>query len=51
MLGMPIKNNIEDPLVTEISQDEALYQEFQAWKGHNELAEKVKALREREGKQ
>ena len=51
MLGMPIKSNIEDPLVTEISQDEALYQEFQAWKGHNELAEKVKDLREREGKQ
>ena len=49
MLGMPIKNNIEDPLVAEISQDEALYQEFQAWKGHNELAEKVKDLREREG--
>ena len=51
MLGMPIKNNIEDPLVAEIGQDEALYQEFQAWKGHNELAEKVKALRDQEGKQ
>ena len=51
MLGMPIKNNIEDPLVAEISNEEALYQEFQAWKGHNELAEKVKDLREREGKQ
>ena len=51
MLGMPIKNNIEDPLVAEISQEEALYQEFQAWKGHNELAEKVKNLREREGQQ
>ena len=51
MLGMPIKSNIEDPLVTEISQDEALYQEFQAWKGHNELEEKVKDLREREEKQ
>ena len=48
MLGMPIKNNIEDPLVAEISKEEALYQEFQAWKGHNELAEKVKDLRERE---
>ena len=49
MLGMPIKSNIGDPLVEQISQDEALYQEFQAWKGHNELAEKVKDLREREG--
>ena len=49
MLGMPIKNNIEDPLVAEISKEETLYQEFQAWKGHNELAEKVKELREREG--
>ena len=48
MLGMPIKSNIEDPLVAGISQEEALYQEFQAWKGHNELAEKVKDLRERE---
>ena len=48
MLGMPIKSNIGDPLTEEISQDEALYQEFQAWKGHNELAEKVKELRERE---
>jgi hypothetical protein len=51
MLGMPIKSNIENPLVEEISQDAALYQEFQAWKGHNELAEKVKDLREREEKQ
>ena len=51
MLGMPIKNNIEDPLVAEIGEDEALYQEFQAWKGHNELAEKIKDLREREGQQ
>ena len=51
MLGMPIKNNIEDPLVAEISKEEALYQEFQAWKGHNELAEKVKDLREREGRE
>ena len=48
MLGMPIKSNIEDPLVAGISSDEVLYQEFQAWKGHNELAEKIKALRERE---
>ena len=46
MLGMPIKDNIEDALVKEISQDEALYQEFQAWKGHNELAKKVLELRE-----
>ena len=51
MLGMPIKGNIEDPLIAEIGDDEALYQEFQAWKGHNELAEKIKALREREEKQ
>ena len=49
MLGMPIKSNIEDPLVNQISNEEALYQEFQAWKGHNELSEKVKELREREG--
>ena len=48
MLGMPIKDNIEDRLVKEISQDEALYQEFQAWKGHNELAKKVLELREKE---
>ena len=48
MLGMPIKSNIEDPLVNQISNEEALYQEFQAWKGHNELAEKIKDLRERE---
>ena len=47
MLGMPIKDNIEDALVKEISQDEALYQEFQAWKGHNDLAKKVIELRER----
>ena len=51
MLGMPIESNIANSLVEEISQDEALYQEFQAWKGHNELAEKVKDLREREEKQ
>ena len=51
MLGMPIKANIENPLVDEIGQDEALYQEFQAWKGHSELAEKVKDLREQEEKQ
>lgn len=51
MLGMPIKSNIEEPLVAEISQDEALYQEFQAWKGHNELSEKVKELREQEGQE
>ncbi len=48
MLGMPIKSNIEDPLVKQISNEAALYQEFQAWKGHNELAEKIKDLRERE---
>ena len=48
MLGMPIKDNIEDALVKEISQDEALYQEFQAWKGHNELAKKVLELRGKE---
>ncbi len=47
MLGMPIKDNIEDALVKEISQDEALYQEFQAWKGHNDLAKKVIEFRER----
>ena len=47
MLGMPIKDNIEDVLIKEISQDEALYQEFQAWKGHNDLAKKVLELRER----
>ena len=46
MLGMPIKDNIENPLIKEISQDEALYQEFQAWKGHNELSKKVLELRE-----
>ncbi len=46
MLGMPIKENIENPLIKEISQDEALYQEFQAWKGHNDLAKKVQELRE-----
>ena len=46
MLGMPIKDNIEDPLVKEISQDEALYQEFQAWKGRNDLAKKVLEFRE-----
>ena len=46
MLGMPIKDNIEDPLVKEISQDEALYQEFQAWKGPNNLAKKVLEFRE-----
>ena len=47
MLGLPIKDNIEDALVKEIGQDEALYQEFQAWKGHNDLATKVLELRER----
>ncbi len=47
MLGMSIKDNIEDVLVKEIGQDEALYQEFQAWKGHNDLAKKVLELRER----
>ena len=45
MLGMPIKDNIEDLLIKEISQDEALYQEFQAWKGHNDLGKKVLKLR------
>ena len=48
LLAMPIKANLEDPLTKEISRDEALYQEFQAWKGHNELSKKVKELRERE---
>jgi hypothetical protein len=48
MLGMPIKDNIEDPLIKEISQDEALYQEFQAWKGHNELEKKIQELRGRQ---
>ena len=46
MLGMPIKDNIENPIAKEISQDEALYQEFQAWKGHNDLAKKIQELRE-----
>jgi len=50
MLGMPIKSNIESPIVEEIDQDEPLYQEFQAWKGTNELAEKIKFLHERKGK-
>ena len=51
MLGMPIKSNIETPIVTAIDQDETLYQEFQAWKGSNELAEKIKYLHERDGQQ
>ena len=51
MLGMPIKSNIETPIVAAIDQDETLYQEFQAWKGSNELAEKIKYLHEREGQQ
>ena len=51
MLGMPIKANLEEPLVKEISRGEALYQEFQAWKGHNELSKKVELLRERETQQ
>ena len=51
MLGMPIKSNIESPIVEEIDQDEPLYQEFQAWKGTNALAEKIKFLHERKGKQ
>jgi hypothetical protein len=51
MLGMSVKSNIGDKLVEEISDDEALLQEFQAWKGHNELAEKIEELRERKGKQ
>ena len=51
MLGMPIKSNIESPIIEEIDQDESLYQEFQAWKGTNELAEKIKFLHERKGKQ
>ena len=45
LLAMPIKANLDDPLVKEISQDEALYQEFQAWKGHNDLTKKIKELR------
>ena len=51
MLGMPIKSNIGDSLVAIISQDEALYQEFQAWKGPNGLAEKINDLREHEQQQ
>ena len=51
MLGMPIKSNIETPIVAAIDQDETLYQEFQAWKGSNELAEKIKYLHERDGQQ
>lgn len=51
MLGMPIKSNIETPIVAVIDQDETLYHEFQAWKGSNELAEKIKYLHEREGQQ
>lgn len=51
MLGMPIKSNIESPIVAAIGEDETLYQEFQAWKGSNELAEKIKYLYERGGQQ
>lgn len=51
MLGMPIKSNIENPLVAEIGEDETLYQEFQAWQGPNGLAEKINDLREPEGQQ
>ena len=40
MLGMPIKDNIEDALVKEISQDEALYQEFQAWERAQRIGKK-----------
>ena len=51
MLGMPIKDNIEDAVIKEINQDETLYQEFQAWKGSNGLAEKISDLGEWEGQQ
>ena len=51
MLGMPIKDNIEDALIKEIDQDETLYQEFQAWKGSNGLAEKISDLGEWKGQQ
>ena len=51
MLGMPIKSNIEDPIVAEIGQDEALVQEFQAWRGPSGLAEKISHLRDQEGQQ
>lgn len=51
MLGMPIKDNIEDALIKEINQDETLYQEFRAWKGSNGLAEKISDLGEWEGQQ
>ena len=46
MLGMPIKGNIEDPIVEEIGQDEILVQEFQSWRGPSGLAEKISNLRE-----
>lgn len=46
MLGMPIKGNIEDPIVEEIGQDEVLVQEFQSWRGPSGLAEKISNLRE-----
>ena len=48
MLGMPIKDNIEDGVINEINQDETLYQEYQAWAGPNGLAEKVSSLRDQE---
>ena len=51
MLGMPIKSNIGDPIVAQIGQDEALYQEYQAWTGSNGLVEKISNLRKQEGQQ
>ena len=53
VMGMPIKNNIEEQLDEEInlSDDEALKQEYQAWKAKQGLLERIRENRDRKGKQ
>ena len=48
MLGLPIKDNIGDPVIKAINEEEALYQEYQTWAGPNGLAKKINNLRERD---
>ena len=44
ILGLPIAANIEEPIIEEINQDDALYQDYQAWAGPSGLAEKISDL-------
>ena len=51
VMAMPVKDNIEEPLDQEIElkEDEALKQEFQAWKAKQSLLDRIRENRNRKG--